>query len=142
MFFSSCYWKKNQEKKIGCHLLLWKWRFRFHSESHCLCNLLVRFNFSGQNIVREVYGSRILEGCQKNVKVIWLFQENKNSINIFLEKSFGYSKLQWNTLNSTKPISLTYARHYKLRLVYIYPFFEAHFFFKEVFSENSVLMYG
>ena len=38
---------------------------------------------------------------------------------------------------------IPYARHYKPRLVYFYPISKDHFFvFKEVFSENSVLMYG
>ena len=38
---------------------------------------------------------------------------------------------------------LPYARHYNPRLVFFYPIFEDHFFvFKEVFSENFVLMYG
>ena len=38
---------------------------------------------------------------------------------------------------------IPYVRHYKPRLVYFYPIFKDHFFvFKEVFSENSVLMYG
>ena len=38
---------------------------------------------------------------------------------------------------------IPYAHNYKPRLVYFYPIFKDHFFiFKEVFSENSVLMYG
>ena len=38
---------------------------------------------------------------------------------------------------------IPYARHYKPRLVYFYPIFKDHFFvFKEVFSENYVLMRG
>ena len=40
-------------------------------------------------------------------------------------------------------LHIMYARHYKPRLVYFYPIFQDHFFvFKEVFSENSVLIYG
>ena len=38
---------------------------------------------------------------------------------------------------------LLYSFHYKPRLVYFFPISKDHFFvFKEVFSENSVLMYG
>ena len=38
---------------------------------------------------------------------------------------------------------LQYVRHYNPRLVYFLPYFKDHFFvFKEVFSENSVLMNG
>ena len=38
---------------------------------------------------------------------------------------------------------IPYAHHYKPWLVYVFPIFKDHFFvFKEVFSENSVLMYG
>ena len=41
------------------------------------------------------------------------------------------------------PFKLPYACHYKPRLVYFYPISKDHFFvFNEVFSENSVLMYG
>ena len=37
---------------------------------------------------------------------------------------------------------IPYARHYNPRFVYFYPIFEDHFFvFKEIFSQNSVLMY-
>ena len=38
---------------------------------------------------------------------------------------------------------IPYARHYKPRLVYFYHISKNHFFvFKDVFSENGVLMYG
>jgi hypothetical protein len=42
-----------------------------------------------------------------------------------------------------KDNDIPYARHFKPWLVYFYPRFEDNFFvFKEIFSENSVLMYG
>ena len=39
--------------------------------------------------------------------------------------------------------NIPYARHYKPRLVYFLPHFQRPFLcFKEVFSENSIIMYG
>ena len=39
--------------------------------------------------------------------------------------------------------TLSNTRHFNPQLVYFYPIFEDHLFdFKEVFSENYVLMYG
>ena len=52
-------------------------------------------------------------------------------------------KLQKIQLWLYKIFIIPYARHYKPRLAYFYPISKDHFFvFKEVFSENSVLMYG
>ena len=46
-------------------------------------------------------------------------------------------------LTNRPPNFIPYMRHYKLWLVYFYPIFKDHIFvFKEVFSQNSVLMYG
>ena len=47
------------------------------------------------------------------------------------------------TLDGNTDYKIPYGRHYYPRLVYFYPIFEKHFLvFKEIFSENSVLMHG
>ena len=49
----------------------------------------------------------------------------------------------WERLRTELSIRIPYARHYKPRLVYFLPHFKVRFFvFKEVFSENFVLVYG